>query len=69
MPSASAASKTGQKPRSSGAPDSDNQATPARNRTKGARAPAAPPWKRSESFTGKVWAGVSVRECNGVTER
>ena len=39
----SAMTSTGQKPRSSGAPDSPSQATPARNRAKGARVPHAPP--------------------------
>jgi hypothetical protein len=53
-PSISAASSTGQKPRSSGAPDSASQTTPTRNRAKGASAPAAPPWNSSCSSVPRI---------------
>jgi len=42
-----AATSIGQKPLSSGAPDKPSQATPVRNRAKGAKAPTVPPRKLS----------------------
>src|SRR5262245_34443837 len=46
IPAASAARRTGQNPRSSGAPEIPSAATPARNSTKGRNAPTRPPRKR-----------------------
>ncbi len=50
-PMASASRRTGQNPRSSGAPDRPSHATPPRKTRRGRTAPAVPPWN---------WTGSTV---------